>query len=177
MSRSAKSTQREHLRDEELSTWGKEQSIDIERLDEGQKWFVFASLQILALVGEVAPLRRIMGYFLMHCGLDLRSKLIGALVQTTDRNIRYHANRTAEELWQSVSSPIRGHRPHKLGPEHAGPVAKYLIKHPGVRVNSILQFISTELGIDIDRQTLRRYIKRYGLGCLRDNKHEQAPLF
>ena len=177
MSRLAESVKRERSRNEQLETWGDKHGIDVESLDEGQKWIVFAAAQILALVGGVRPLRRIVGYFLVHCGFDLGSTLIGALVETTDRNVRYHRSRTPEDLWQRVSSPARGHRAPKLSPEQAGPIAKYLVQHPGARVEAILQFISKDLGVEIDRLTLRRYLKRYGLGCLRDDKHDKAPLF
>jgi len=151
--------------------------VDVERLDEGQKWAAFVALRLLAVIGAVPPLRRVLAYFLVHCGLDLGSTLISALVGTSDRNVRYNHRHSAEELWRRVSHPIRGHRPPKLGPEHAGPVAKFLAANPRARVNTILQFIAEELGVEMDRLTLRRFIKRYGLGCLRGDEHEQGPLF
>ena len=84
-----------------------------------------------------------------------------------------------------MSNPVRGHRAPKLGPErapklgpeHVGPVAKYLAEHSGARVKEILQFIEDEFGVQLDRLTLRRYIKRYGLGCLQGEIHQQGPLF
>lgn len=165
------------MRNEQLEAWSSEHDINIERLDEGQKWIVFVALQILALVGKVAPLRRIVGYLLVHCGLDLSSTLIGALLGTTDRNVRYHRGRTPEDLWQKVCSPVRGHRAPKLGPEQVGPVAKYLVQHPGAKVEAILQFIREQLDVEMDRLTLRRYLERYGLGCLRGDKLDNTPLF
>ena len=169
--------ERKRIRDEELQAWGDEHRIDVERLDEGQKWVVLLALRILAVVGDVKPFRRIVGYFLVHCGFDLGSTLIGALVGTSDRNVRYHRGRTAGEFWKSVSSSVRGHPAPKLGPEQVGPIAKYLVEHPGARVKEILQFIRESFAVEIDRLTLRRYIKRYGLGCLQGDRHKNAPLF
>jgi hypothetical protein len=72
-----------------------------------------------------------------------------------------------------------GHRKPKLQPEHAGLLAKYLVEHKRAKVNDILAFIEHELGVSMDRLTLRRYIQRYGLGCLRNDEHvdDGAPLF
>ena len=108
--------ERERSRDEQLKSWRDEHDIDIERLDEGQKWIVFIALRVLAVIGDVAPLRRILTYFLVHSGLELGSKLIGALMATSGRSVRYHRSRTAEDLWKRVSNPVRGHRAPKLGP-------------------------------------------------------------
>jgi hypothetical protein len=63
---------------------------------------------------------------------------------------------------------VGGHRKAKLKAEHAGIVAKYLVQHPRSRVNDLIDFISSQLGPKLDRLTLRRYLKRYGLGCLRE---------
>ena len=120
MSKAARSNQRKRLCDEQLQVWRTEHGVNVERLDEGQKWITFAAIQILTVVGNVAPLRRIVGYFLVHCGGELGSTLIGALVGTSDRNVRYYRNRNVEDFWQSVRSPIRGHRAPKLGPERWG---------------------------------------------------------
>ena len=177
MSSKARAEERMHVRGEIVGHWGREHSVNVERLDDGQKWIVFVTLQVLAWIGNISPLKRLLGCFLSHCGMGLSGALIGTLLGCSDRNARYNKEYSAEELWQRISRPERGHAAAKLGPEHAGSVAKYLVEHPGARVDDILAFIARELEVDIGPLTLRRYIKRYGLGCLRDQKHEQSPLF
>lgn len=160
--------------------WCGEQDVDMRHLDEGQKWAVFVSLQILAWIGGVGALKRLLGYFLSHSQMGLSSVLIGKLLGCTDRNVRYAASNDAESFWRRTSQPERGHAKAKLAPQHAGPLAKYLSENPGARVQEILSFIATELGIEIGHLTLRRFIERYGLKCLRrlrNDKHEQSPLF
>ena len=177
MSNRARAQQRQNSRDELVDNWCQEHDVDVKRLDEGQKWLVFVALQLLAWIGDVAALKRLLGCFLSHCGMELGSTLIGKLVGCTDRNVRYNQEHSSTELWQRLSRPERGHRKAKLGPEHAGPVARFLFMHPGAKVAEILAFIAEELGIELSPLTLRRYIEHHGLGCFREGVHEQGPLF
>ena len=177
MSRAAKSAERKCARDEHLDQWAKAHQIKIDRLDEGQKWVVFSALRLLAVIGGISALKRLMGYFLAHCGMGLSGTVIGALIGVSDRSIRQNKQYTADELWQRVSQPTRGHRPRKLEHEHAGILAKYLVEHRRAKVDEILSFLAEKLGITMDRLTLRRYIERYGLGCLRGEVHDDGPLF
>ena len=71
----------------------------------------------------------------------------------------------------------RGHAAPKLKPEHAGPIAKYLVEHPRGKAPQILRFVAETLGVTVDRLTLRRYLERYGLGCLREEQAHDTPLF
>ncbi len=177
MSSAIKSAERRCFRDRCLENWAAERRINLERLDEGQQWIVFVALRILAFIGVVKPLRRVLGYFLAHSGMELGSTIIGAVLDVSDRNIRYSQALSANEMWKGISQPVRGHRSAKLGPEQAGIVARYLVNHPKARVAESLTFLADELGVTRDRLTLRRYIKRYGLGCLRGESHDDAPLF
>jgi hypothetical protein len=55
-------------------------------------------------------------------------------------------------------------------------VAKFLVEHPSSQVRDIIAFIRTELGVELDRKTLRVYLARYGLGCLRGELLADSPL-
>ncbi len=44
-------------------------------------------------------------------------------------------------------------------------------------MQEVLDFIAQELGVTIDRLTLRRYSARYGLGCLRGDLVTDTPFF
>ena len=41
----------------------------------------------------------------------------------------------------------------------------------------LLGFIKKTFDVEMDRLTLRRFLKRYGLGCLREEVIKDAPLF
>lgn len=177
MGSKAQSQQRRESRDKLVASWGEEHDVDVGRLDDGQKWLVFVALQLLAWLGDIGALKRLLGCLLSHCGMGLSSTVIGKLVGCTDRNVRYNQKHSANELWKRLSSPERGHRAAKLGAVYAGPVAKFLVTHQGARVDEILAFIDEELGIKIQQLTLRRFIERHGLGTLREELHEDGPLF
>src|SRR6266545_5066735 len=90
MSRVEQSAQREAARRRELETWAREHQIDLERFDSGQRWVLFAAYNALIVVGSVTPLRRVLGFLLAHCGMDLGSQVIAALVGVTDRAVRFN---------------------------------------------------------------------------------------
>lgn len=149
----------------------------LERLDEGQQWAVFAALQARAALGGLPALLRLLAYVLGHCGMGLSAPVIGALTGVSDRSIRATKALSADELLHSVRTPPRGRGRPKLGAEHAGTLAKFLVEHPNSQVKDIIAFIRSELSVELDRKTLRVYIARYGLGCLRADVVTNTPLF
>lgn len=177
MTRAESSARREAQRRTKLRSWGKKHGIQVQRLDEGQQWVVFAALQVVAVVGELAPLRRLLAYVLAHSGMKLGDRVIGAITRVSDRAVRATKTLEPKEILHSVRTQSRGRRKPKLGPEHAGLVAKYLVEHPKSKVKETLAFIKKKLGVSMDRVTLRRYLQRYGLGCLRGEIHADTPLF
>jgi hypothetical protein len=76
-----------------------------------------------------------------------------------------------------VRTPPRGRGKPKLGPEQAGTIAKFLVEHRDSEVNDVLAFIRAQIGVAVDRKTLRVFIARYGLGCLREDTIDDRPLF
>ena len=58
-----------------------------------------------------------------------------------------------------------------------GLVAKFLAEHKKkCSVAETLAYIEKTFGVEMDRLTLRRFLKRYGLGCLRKERISDAPL-
>jgi transposase len=115
-------------------------------------------------------------YLLSHCGLGLSSAVIGAVVGTTDRAVRQGRQVDPKEFWKRLQQARRGHAPAKLQREQVGPVARFLADHPRCSVAELLDFIHRSFGVHMDRLTLRRFLKRYGLGCLRQQAVEDTPL-
>lgn len=167
---------REARRDELLAQWAEATGIDLDPLDAGQRWVIFAALSFLTFVGGVPALRRMVAYLLSHCGLELTSPVIGVVVGTTDRAVRKARGFAPREFWQRLQKARRGHKPPKLVREQVGPVAKYLSEHKECSVVELLDFIEQSFGVQMDRLTLRRFLKRYGLGCLREQFVDDSPL-
>lgn len=169
--------QRLQRRDETLDKWVANQRVDLRRLDDGQRWVVFAALQSATKFSELQPLRRVLAYVLAHCEMAIPGAVSGVLTGVTDRSIRETRNLSPEELLHSVRTVPRGRGKPKLGPESAGVVAKYLVEHPRARSKDLISYVLETLGVELDRKTMRVYLQRYGLGCLRQDTHTNDPLF
>jgi hypothetical protein len=163
-------------REHRLAEWSAQNGIDLAGLDAGQRGVVFAALTFLTFVGGLASLRRMVAYMLSHCGLGLTSVVVGAVVGTTDRAVRKGRQFAPREFWKRLQLAKRGHSPPKLRREQVGLVAKFLAENKRCSVAELLGFIKKTFDIEMDRLTLRRFLKRYGLGCLREDAIEDAPL-
>lgn len=169
------SVAREAERDRCLNDWASANEVELTGLDVGQQWVVFAALTFLAFSGRLGPLRRMVAYLLSHSGLGLSSVVIGAVVGTTDRAVRKGRQFEPREFWTRLQSAKKGHAPPKLRKDQVGLVAKYLAEHKRASVAELLGFIQKAFGVQLDRLTLRRFLKRYGLGCLREETVEDTP--
>lgn len=172
---STRGIEREAARTNALHKWASETGINLGRLDLGQQWVIFAALNLIAFLGAIPVMKRLMGYLLAHSGMSLGTKVIAAVIGLSDRSLRTAQARRPAEMLHSIRHPTGGHRKPKLKAEHAGVVAKYLVEHANAAVNDILEFIEIKIGVTMDRLTLRRFVKRYGLGCLRGESITAAP--
>ena len=177
MTRQEQSQARAMAREETLSSWATEKAIDLNRFDDGQRWVLFAAVLFFNFLGDVPPLRRIAGYFLSHCGLELGSQIVAVLVGVSDRSVRSNQAFSPVALLDSVLHPVGGHRPPKLERHHAGPLAKFLVTRPRASLAEMMLFVQNDLGVSLERHTLSRFLEEYGLGCLRGDAVEAtAPL-
>jgi len=164
-------------RERRLSEWSASSGVDMAGLDAGQRAVVVAALTFLSFAGGLSALRRMVAYLLSHCGMGLSSTLIGAVVGTTDRAVRKARQYPPREFWQRLQQAKRGHPPRKLRPEQVGLVAKFLSENKRCSVAELLAFIQQTFGVQLERHTLRRFLERYGLGCLREDAVVGSPLF
>ncbi len=167
---------REIERVRRLKKWSASSGADLTTLDSGQQWVIFCALTFLSFAEGVAPLRRMVAYMLSHCGMGLSTEVIGAVVGTTGRAVRKGRRFEPTEFWKRLQKLRRGHAPSKLSREQVGPVAKFLANNKKCSVAELLAFIKETFGVEMDRLTLRRFLKRYGLGCLREESVEDTPL-
>ena len=168
---------KESDREQRLKEWAASCSVDLDGLDGAQRGVIFAALTFLTFIGKVSALRRVVAYMLSHCGLGLNSTVVGAVVGTTDRAVRIGREFAPSEFWTRLQKAKRGRPPPKLRREQVGLVAKYLAEHKKCSVAELLGFIKATFGVEMDRLTLRRFLKRYGMGCLRENSvGGDAPL-
>lgn len=153
--------------------WQREHADVLERAARPQQVLLEAAVRFLAVIAAQPILLRAAAYFLLHADMGLTAAQVGAAVGRTDRAMRTVRALTAHELLESIWAELGRHRQPRLRPEHAGPIAKYLVDHPRCTQPEVVTFIARELSIDIEQQTLRRFFDAYGLYIFRPD-HDRA---
>lgn len=155
---------------EAWARWTREHEEVVEKATAPQRVLLEAAVRFLAAVCAQPILLRLTAFFLLHAGMGLTPVQVGAAVRRTDRAMRTVQALSAHAMLESLWGELRRHRQPKLHAEHAGPIAKYLVEHPGCTQAEVVAFIASELKIAIDVQTLRRFFNAYGLGVLRSER-------
>ena len=157
--------------------WGCWQREHVELLGRAtgpQRVLLEAVVRFVAVIAAQPILLRVAAFFLLHADMGLTPAQIGAAVGRTDRAMRTVQALGAREMLDSIWAELGRHRQPKLHPEHAGPIAKYLVDHPECTQLEVTMFIAIELSIVVDTQTLHRFLDSYGLNVLRANHHGAA---
>jgi hypothetical protein len=154
--------------------WQREHADVLARSTGPQQILLEAAVRFVALIAAQPILLRASAFFLLHAGMGLTPAQVGAAVGRTDRAMRTVQALGAREVLDAIWAELGRHRQPKLHPEHAGPIAKYLVDHPRCTQPEVAAFIASELSIVVDTQTLRRYLDAYGLNVLRPDPHHAA---
>ncbi len=167
---------------EAWARWEREHASVLERSTAPQRVLLEAAVRFLAVIAGHPILLRMAGFFLLHADMGLTPAQVGAAVGRTDRAMRTVRGLSARDLLDSIWAELGRHRQPKLHPEHAGPIAKYLVDHPRSTLPEVVAFIANDLEIEIDPQTLHRFLATYGLDVLRPEQEaakgaEQARPF
>jgi hypothetical protein len=156
---------------EAWARWEGEHGELLERATGPQRVLLEAAVRFVAVIAAQPILVRAAAYFLLHAGMGLTPVQVGAAVGRTDRAMRMARALGPHELLDSIWAELGRHRQPRLHPEHAGPIAKYLVDHPRCTQPEVVAFIARELSVEIEVQTLRRFLDAYGLHVLRPD-HE-----
>jgi len=140
--------------------WQREHEVLLERATGPQRVLLEATVRFVAVIAAQPILLRVAAYFLLHAGMGLTLVQVGAAVGHTVRAL------APRELLDSIWAELGRHRQPRLHAEHAGPIAKYLVDHPRCTQSEVVAFIARELSVEIEVQTLRRFLESYGLYVL-----------
>jgi hypothetical protein len=147
--------------------WQRAHADVLQGATRAQQVLLEAVVRFVAVVAAQPILLRAAAYFLLHADMGLTAAQVGAAVGRTDRAMRTVRALTAHEMLDSIWAELGRHRQPRLRSEHAGPIAKYLVDHPRCTQPEVVAFIASELRIDIEQQTLRRFLEAYGLYVFR----------
>lgn len=138
--------------------WQGEHADVLERSTGPQRVLLEAAVKFVAAIAAQPILLRVAAFFLLHAGMGLTPAQVGAAMGRTDRAMRTVQALGVREALESIWAELGRHRQPKLHPEHAGPIAKYLVDPPGCTQPEVTAFIASELSIVVDVQTLRRFL-------------------
>ena len=154
--------------------WQREHADVLARSTAPQRILLEATVKFVAVIAAQPILLRVAAFFLLHAGMGLTPAQVGAAVGRTDRAMRTVQALGVSDVLESIWAELGRHRRPKLQPEHAGPIAKYLVEHPRCTQPEVAAFIATELSIVVDTQTLHRFFDAYGFDVLRTDSHPAA---
>jgi hypothetical protein len=150
--------------------WQREHADVMAKATGPQRILLEAAVRFVAIIEAQPILLRVGAFFLLHAGMGLTPAQVGAAVGRTARAMRTVQALGVRDVLDSIWAELGRHRQPKLHAEHAGPIAKYLVDHPGCTQPEVTEFIAAELSIVVDTQTLRRFLDAYGLDVLRPNR-------
>lgn len=176
MLRAERIAKRRRLCQEALTEVEQKSGVSLSSLLPEQQAVLFAATQVLRAVSAVPMLRRLVGYFLLHCGLSLPMSAVAAVMELGPRALSALKHTPPSELLAAMARRLAGKR-RKLRPEHLGPLCRFLVEHPRCTLREVHDFVRSQLGISVKRHALRRYFARYSLGVLREERATARPLF
>ena len=147
--------------------WQREHRDVMARATGPQRILLEAAVKFVAVIAAQPVLLRVAAFFLLHSGMGLTPAQVGAAMGRTDRAMRTVQALGVRDMLDSIWAELGRHRQPKLHPEHAGPIAKYLVEHPRCTHPDVAMFIAAELSIVVDAQTIGRFLDAYGLDVLR----------
>jgi hypothetical protein len=163
MATGTETTQANESPQDAWARWQCEHAVLLERATGPQRVLLEATVRFVAVIAAQPILLRVAAYFLLHAGMGLTLVQVGAAVGRTDRAMHTVRALAPRELLDSIWAELGRHRQPRLHAEHAGPIAKYLVDHPRCTQSEVVAFIARELSVEIEVQTLRRFLESYGL--------------
>ena len=106
---------------------------------------------------------RIAGHSLLHCNLGLKISQIARLIGVARPTASRYSQLSAKEVVQEIHHRMVGRPYGKLLARYAGPIAEFLVTHPGSSRYDVLDFIQRTWNVRVSTVALYHFLKKYGL--------------
>ena len=143
--------------------WLREAKVAPERLSDQQRAVLRAAFQFLQQSQGDYSSARIVGHFLLRCGVGLEVAQIARLVGISTRSAFRHGKLSARQMVQQIQHRFNGRPYGKLLPRHAGSIAEFLFTHPKSTRDELLDFIGRTWEFRVSKVALWEFLKKYGL--------------
>jgi hypothetical protein len=137
--------------------------VSSRRLNDRQSAVLKAAFQFLQQSNRDYASSRIVGYFLLRCGLGLEVAQVARLVGISARSAFRHRKLSSTQVVQQIQHRMNGRPYGKLLPRHAGPIAEFLFTHPEASRQELLDFIGRTWEFRVSKVALWEFLKKYGL--------------
>jgi hypothetical protein len=106
---------------------------------------------------------RLLSHWLLHSGTGLKVAHIARLLGLSRSATSAQQGLSSKAVVQAAHHRLAGRAHGKLLPRFAGPVAQFLLEHPGASRYDLLDFIEGTWQVRVTRQALHKFLKKYGL--------------
>lgn len=157
-----------------FSQWLAQAQVGQAALTAEQRTVLLAAFRFRQLQGTDYYATRLLGHFLLHCGVGLKVARIARLLGISRPTASRQQGLAAKEAIQQAHHRLDG-RPHgKLLPRYAGPIAQFLCSHPQATRYDVLNFVEATFGVRASRIALYKFLKKYGLESVPDADSAKA---
>jgi transposase len=146
-----------------LANWLAQAHVPAARLTDAQRGVLQAAWHFRQQQGTDYFASRLLGHFLLHCGSGLKVAQIARLVGVSRPTASGQQGQSAKEVIQTAHHRLNGRPYGKLLPRYAGPIAEFVLTHPGATRYDVLDFIERTFGVRVSTVALHHFCKKYGL--------------
>lgn len=146
-----------------FSRWLTQAGVAAERLTVEQTAVLQAAFRFRQRLGTDYYSTRLLGHFLLHCGVGIPVAQIARLLAISRPTASRQQGLASKEVIQAAHHRMAG-RPHgKLLPRYAGPIAEFVLSHADASRFDTIDFIERTWGIRVSTVALHKFLKKYGL--------------
>jgi hypothetical protein len=151
------------ITDGAFSRWLTQAGVTAERLTIEQTAVLHAAFRYRQRLGTDYYSTRLLGHFLLHCGVGIPVAQIARLLAISRPTASRQQGLASKEVIQAAHHRMAG-RPHgKLLPRYAGPIAEFVLSHADASRFDTIDFIERTWGVRVSTVALHKFLKRYGL--------------
>jgi transposase len=143
--------------------WLSQAQIAEERLTAEQRGLLQSAFAFRQRCGDDYYSSRLLSHFLLHCDSGLKVAQIARLVGVSRPTASNQQGVSSKEAIQAAHHRMAGRAHGKLLPRYAGPIAEFILTHPGASRYDILDFIHHTWGVRVSTVALHHFNKKFGL--------------
>jgi hypothetical protein len=145
------------------AAWLAQAQIVERRLTAEQRGLLQAAFAFRQRCGDDYYSSRLLSHFLLHCDSRLKVAQIARLVGVSRPTASHQQGVSSKEAIQAAHHRLAG-RPHgKLLPRYAGPIAEFMLTHPGATRYDVIDYIQQTWGVHVSTVALHHFCKKFGL--------------